>query len=574
MNRDIWGALEEIIFACDRFSLLVMDSEGYIIYANETINQIFNGDVFKKIQLPVHYSDICSEGFDHLAKIAENKDLGKIGRLDISKKLNCVYFSFGKEGEEQVIICLYFKKNAPETKKSFFYRIIEHKGISIEQILECLYDGIYISDENSKTLLANTAFEHITGINKIEFLGKDVRELVKKGYFDTSVSEEVRKKKKRITISQKYKTGKEVLATGNPIFDSKGDVAMVVTNIRDMTDLIEINKRLEDSNRITAEYRDKINKLQLESTNIGRIIAQSDPMQFVFNMAKRISNTDATVLIYGETGVGKDLVANFIHEQSGRSNNGIMEKINCGGIPENLLESELFGYEGGAFTGAKKEGKIGLLELADKGTIFLDEINSLPMKMQSKLLHFLQDFTIQRVGGTKSKKIDIRLICASNQDLKTLIENKTFRSDLYYRLNVVPIKIPSLKERRDDILPLCKEYMRIFNKKYDRQIMLSNDALKLLKNYDWPGNVRELANLMERLVVTSNTNVIHSHDLPIDVIESLDVLTTEEPFNLKNYLASMEISLLNKAIMKYGSAKKAAPFLGVDASTITRKIKR
>jgi PAS domain S-box-containing protein len=246
-NRDIWGALEETIFGCDQLPLLVMNSEGYVIYVNEKINQMLDKDVFTRDRLPVHYSDICIESFDHLEKIIGNKDPGIIGRLHISKQFFCcVYFPIGRGDEERVIIGMYFKENAPETK-DHFSRIIEHKGVSIEQILECFYDGVYISDDNSKTLLANTAFEHMIGIKKKEFLDKDVRELVNKGYFDTSVSEEVRKRKKRVTISQKYKTGKEVLATGNPIFDSKGNVAMVVTNIRDMTDLIEITKRLENN---------------------------------------------------------------------------------------------------------------------------------------------------------------------------------------------------------------------------------------------------------------------------------------------------------------------------------------
>ncbi|HPQ43488.1 MAG TPA: sigma 54-interacting transcriptional regulator [Syntrophales bacterium] len=447
-------------------------------------------------------------------------------------------------------------------------------GAGFKDIIECLYDGIYITDDKSITIMVNSAYEKMTGIDSSELLGKDVRDLVKDGYFHESVSEMVRKKKERVSISQKYKTGKEVLTTGNPIFDNKGNIIMVVTNVRDMTDLNRLNRKLKHSHEIVSEYRKKIQVLQQESIISSNIIASSTDMQSVLDLADRVSKTDVDICIYGDTGVGKDRIAHFIHEQSHRSKTGILVKIDCGAIPDNLIESELFGYEEGAFTGAKKVGKIGLFELAHRGTVFLNEINSLPLSLQSKLLQFIQDHEFKRVGGTKSKKIDVRLICASNQDLKKLIQRNEFREDLYYRLNVVPIYIPPLKERREDIIPLCKEYMNVFSQKHSRHKVLTDDALNVLIGYSWPGNARELANTMERLVVTTQNTYIHSYDLPLEILHNIDIDDAETVFDLNDYLSTIEKAIIIKAIKKHGSARKAAPHIGLNHSTITRKLRK
>jgi len=447
-------------------------------------------------------------------------------------------------------------------------------GASFKDVIECLYDGIYITDDKSITVMVNSAFEKMTGIKASEVLGKDVRDLVKEGCFHESVSEMVRTKKTRVSISQKYKTGKEVLTTGNPIFDNNGNIIMVVTNIRDMTDLNRLNRKLTYSHEIVSEYRKKIQVLQQESTISSNIIARSASMKSVLELASRVGDTDANIFIFGDTGVGKDRIAHFIHDGNHLSKTGILVKIDCGAIPENLLESELFGYVGGAFTGAKKTGKIGLLELANNGTVFLNEINSLPLSLQSKLLQFIQDHEIKRVGGTKSKTVDVRLICASNQDLKQLIQRNEFREDLYYRLNVVPIYIPPLKERREDVIPLCKEYMNVFNQKHSRHKILTDDALNILIGYSWPGNARELANTMERLVVTTKDTYIHSHDLPMEILHNMDIDDTDTVFDLNDYLRTIENAVIIKAIRKHGSARKAAPYIGIDHSTITRKLKK
>ena len=444
----------------------------------------------------------------------------------------------------------------------------------IKAIVESSYDGIYATDDHANTILVNSAYEKITGLKASELVGRNMEDLVREGYFDESVSLKVLKEKKAVTIPQTLKSGKNILVTGNPIFDANGDVKMVVTNVRDMTELVELQQQLEEVKGMSMAYRDMLKSMQHSSIEDNDIIMVSEPMLHVQELIGRVSKTNATVLIYGETGAGKDRVAEEIHQQSKRSENGILVKINCGAIPENLLESELFGYERGAFTGARREGKTGLFEVANGGTLFLDEIETMPLVLQSKLLRVLQNFEITRVGSTKPVKVDVRIICASNQDLKDLIEKKAFRPDLYYRLNVIPIYIPPLRERRDDIPYLIHFFLSRYNRRHGKKKTLSREAMGLLLSYPWPGNVREVANVIERLVVITNRDYIVPNNLPREIFEKSGGQILDEGVSLKGHLEVVELSIIRKAVEKYGSARKAAPHLGVDATTLTRKLKK
>ena len=441
----------------------------------------------------------------------------------------------------------------------------------IEAIIDSSYDGIYVTDGDANTIKVNKAYELITGIRAAEVLGRNMRDLVKEGYYSESATLKVLEKNGVVTLTQKLKTGKELLVTGNPIFDEFGKITMVVTNVRDMTDLVNLNKQLQHSIAMTSAYKERLQQIQSLGSDF---VMGSKGMHSVFDLVQRVSDTDATVLISGETGVGKERVAQEIHNQSHRAKEGILVKINCGALPESLLESELFGYEGGAFTGAKKEGKMGLFEVADNGTIFLDEVESMSLALQSKLLRVLQSFEITRVGGTKPRKINVRVVCATNQDLQELIKEQKFRDDLYYRLNVIPIYIPPLRERHKDIPPLIEMYLNKFNRKHARSKSISRETLERMRSYAWPGNVRELVNLIERLVVVTHTDIITLSNLPTEFHTSANFNEQCLGCTLKEYLQGIELAILRDAVTRYGNARRAAPHLGMDATTITRKLKQ
>lgn len=301
-------------------------------------------------------------------------------------------------------------------------------------------------------------------------------------------------------------------------------------------------------------------------------------MEKLMETVNKIAMVESTVLIYGETGVGKEVLAKYIHSVSDRSE-GPFVKINCGAIPETLLEAELFGYEKGAFTGARSEGKPGLFEVADGGTMLLDEISELPMSLQVKLLRVLQEKEFIRVGGIKTIKVDVRIIAASNKDLKELVKEGKFRQDLYYRLNVVPITIPPLRERTEDIPILAHHFLNKYNEKYGRSKQLTNEVIEAFLRYSWPGNVRELEHVIERLVVISEDNLITKKELPSELLNGESTYNAEgvyvaEIMPLKKASALVEYQLIKRAMEIGGSTYKAAEMLGVDQSTIIRKLKK
>lgn len=443
----------------------------------------------------------------------------------------------------------------------------------IEAIIESSFDGIYITDGQANTIMVNSAYEKMTGIKREELIGRNMRDLVNEGYFDQSVTLKVLETGEHATIRQKLRSGKEILVTGSPIFDDQGNIIMVVTNDRDMTELIRLHEQVEHSMQMAMAYKEKLQTLQ-ESSSFGKdFVVVSQAMYDVCNLVERVSKTDATVLFYGETGVGKDRLVEEVHKMSPRHARGVLVKINCGAIPETLLESELFGYEAGAFTGAKKEGKIGLFELADEGTIFLDEVECLPLSLQPKLLRALQDFKIVRVGGTVPKKVNVRVVCATNMDLKEMVAKNQFRADLYYRLNVVSVVVPPLRERKEDIPMLVTFFINYFNQKYKKKKYVTKETMDCLLAYAWPGNVREVANVIERISVVTDKMQIDPEDLPREIRGDLNS-EIDPDIPLKKYVVEKEIALIRSAINKYGSARKAAAVLKMNHSTITRKLQK
>ncbi|MCG8484890.1 MAG: sigma 54-interacting transcriptional regulator, partial [Clostridia bacterium] len=376
-------------------------------------------------------------------------------------------------------------------------------------------NDISITDEKGIMLKVSSNYGKHYGIDNSEILGKSVYELEKKKIFYPSVTNEVLREKKKVTLLQKNIFGQSMLVTGVPIFDENNKIKYVISfHSIDIANLCDFREKYEKMIEYMTAHYAEIMELKLKKMQTKEIISKSKKMNNIYKIITNIADTNANVLITGETGVGKNLFAKLIHKESNRVEKAFVE-INCGTIPENLIESELFGYEKGSFTGADIKGKIGKVELANNGTLFLDEIGELPLNMQQKLLQVIQDKKIIRVGGTKYIDVDFRLVAATNKNLVELSEKGQFREDLYYRLNVVQITTPSLKEIPDDIPLLLEHFLKQYKTEYKvKQKKLSNTAIKLMQQYSWPGNIRELENLIKGLITLVPGSVIDEEHLP------------------------------------------------------------
>ncbi|MBX9956376.1 sigma 54-interacting transcriptional regulator [Peribacillus simplex] len=445
---------------------------------------------------------------------------------------------------------------------------------ALDAIIENSYDGIYITDQDGITLYTNSAIERITGIPKEYYIGKSVDQLIKRGILNASVTHKVVKLRRTVSVVQDNFAGKETLITGSPVFNAEGEIEQVVTNIRDLSDLNELMHELTKANELNNQYKQEIEKLRKITSKDG-VVFVSDKMKMIYEIAERISDIDATVLILGETGVGKDVLARNIYNRSIRSKKGDFIKINCGAIPADLLESELFGYEGGAFTGANQKGKPGMFELAESGILFLDEVGELPLQLQVKLLRALQEREIQRIGGTKPKKIDVRIIAATNRNLSEMVKSGDFREDLFYRLNVIPITIPPLRERREDILALTDLFLTKANEQYKFSKEIDSRLKEYFYQHDWPGNVRELINIVERLVVLTDNRILSINDLPEEYQpENRNQPNLNATLTLKEAVERAEKEILTKAAQTYQTTYEIAEALESSQATIVRKLKK
>ncbi len=392
--------------------------------------------------------------------------------------------------------------------------IFYDKGIdSFEKLLyliENSYDGFVLSDKKGNIFYANKAVERITGGRREDLYAKNVKDLLKEGLI---INDKKSFSKNIINMSHRTMTGVEVFITSVAVYDKNGDFLCYVSNYREMAELNDIQRELEETQARSHTYYMELKELRNRFLNLEDVVVKSKEMNLIVENVAKFAPTDAPVLITGESGVGKGVIAKLIHKMSNRCE-GPFIQINCGAIPETLLEAELFGYKKGAFTGASKTGKPGIFEMAQKGTILLDEIAEIPSKLQVKLLKAIQDQEVYPLGGTNPVKLDVRIICATNRDIKKMVDNGTFRNDLYYRINVIPVHIPPLRERREDIIPLACYFLEKFSKKYNKQKSLSPNVCTMLQTYPWPGNVRELENIIERLVVTLEKDKIYPQNLP------------------------------------------------------------
>lgn len=435
------------------------------------------------------------------------------------------------------------------------------------QAVEQSYEGLLLADPSGRIFYANQAVETISGISNDEIVGKTSKEMEEAGIIISQSMKVL--KKDPLTISQKLCTGIDIFITSKPVLNDSGQIVCYVSNYRELSTLNELHK--EHHNLLNINYSE-LQQLRAQLLKTDDWIGNSYKTKALKEKVSKVAKTEAILLIAGESGVGKEVISKTIHKISDRKN-GPYIQINCGAIPESLMEAELFGYEKGAFTGAVS-AKPGLLEVANGGTVLLDEIGEMPLNLQVKLLRVIQSKEITRVGGTKPKKLDVRFLAATNRDLKLLVEEGDFREDLYYRLNVIPISIPPLRERKEDIPPLSQHFLSKYNAKYSVSKRFSKEAQRVLCDYSWPGNVRQLENTMEQLVILSETEEIQLNDLPKEMVQDNKTEVEGEIIPLKQLREMTEKKMIKLALNRYSSIREAARHLEVDHSTLVKKIKK
>ncbi len=459
-------------------------------------------------------------------------------------------------------------------KYSDFLR--EHNDELLD-IINCMRVGVWITDAQGTVLMLNDVSEKRGGIDRKELIGRSMEELVDWGYVAESSALAARSKRKEETSIEHIGAGGQILVTSVPLYwDGKMDLIICVE--RDVKEISDLKEALNQQKEIAEQTKLQLEQFKLELENEkGEFVASSYKMLRVKENVKLVGSLDTTVTVLGESGTGKEMVADLLYAHSSRSDKPFI-KVNCAAIPESLIESELFGYEAGAFTGANNKGKPGVFEQADGGTVFLDEIGELPLMMQSKLLRALENGEVRRVGGTKTKIVNVRIIAATNRQLKKAVENGTFREDLYYRLMIVPIYIPPLRERREDIIPLAAMFLEKFNEKYSMEKVFSESAIDELMNYDWPGNVRELRNAVERLTVTGEGSKITGFQVKYSIgdpeRQQGAVYYGRGRQTLPEMIAEYEKQIISEAMEELHTVSAAAKSLGIDKGTLSRKLKK
>jgi len=488
----------------------------------------------------------------------------------------------------------------------------------LEEIIDTSYDEILVADHDGYVLRVSAgACRRLYGEEPEKIIGRNVKELEKEGYYRPSIFDQVKTEKRRVTSIQTNKMGHKTIVTANPLLDENNNVIRVISNSRDINEFINLGEKLGENEKQARQFYQKLIRIKQDAKVTEDFVAESPNMQSIIETARKVAQFDSTVLLLGESGVGKDLVAKMIHGLSSRSA-GPFQKINCGAIPDSLLESELFGYAPGAFTGALREGKRGLIEEAQGGTLYLDEIGEMPYFLQVKLLQVIEEKVVNRVGSSRPMQIDIRIIAATHKNLQTMAAEKKFREDLYYRLNVVSLHLPPLRERPEDLQTLCNLFIKRFNQTFSAGKGIATDCMKAFMRYTWPGNVRELENLIERFLVMGEEDLMqvkhlpgHMQEVDTPLKEPPAVMSNpaykgfsagifendngycsdcrvyakspennpcppraEKPASLQEAVEKAEIEAILEAVRKHGKINKAARALGISQSTLTRRLNR
>jgi len=549
-------------------ALLAVNTSGMTILANRAARDFFG------ICQGMHLNDALPELWPKVAQRLRGRSRSVEISVRGTDKNYLVRVSPLLLEQEQVgAVCVFVESTELEemARQSRFFQELTRE---LDTIIDSSSDGLWICDAQANVIRINPASERINNVRATDVLGKNMRDLVNARIFDRSATLEVLRTSQVVNLLQQ-REGRKLITTGTPVFGPDGSVSRVVVSERDITEIDHLQRELEEQEAIKNQFRHQMLEMQQEQLESRQIIAKSPNMVKAISQALKVSRVESTVLVLGESGVGKGLFADLIHQNSERADKPLI-KINCGAIPESLIESELFGYEKGAFTGAQSGGKPGYFELADGGILFLDEIAELPLSSQVKLLRFMEDGCIMRLGGTRVREVNVRILAATHRNLEKMVEEGRFRLDLYYRLKVIPIAVPSLMERKECLLPLILHYIGLFAGKHGTRKRLSKTACDTLLAYHFPGNVRELMNLCERLVVMSETELIDLQDLPADLIKALPASAAAWPekVTMQQALESTERALLAEALKSHASQAEIAAALGISQPTVARKLKK
>jgi len=566
-----WPAFNQALINASDACMLAVNDQGIIFLSNTMAEEKLG--ISPRIKLK-HVLPELDERIDEaiIRGIAQTDFKLRVGPYDFMVSIHPL-----KIGKDQVgVICALNESTAFENvvKKMHFFQNMSRE---LDAIINSSSDGLFVCDAKANVIRMNPASERIHNVREKELIGRNMKELIDEGFIDSSAALQASESKKIVTLLQN-KDNRKLISIGTPVFDEQEELIRVVVSERDITQIDQLQHELEEQASIKNQLQNQLRQIQVAELKNNQIIARSRSMLEVIDRAYKVSSVDSSVLITGESGVGKGVIVNLIHNNSDRAGKPLI-RINCGAIPETLIESELFGYEAGAFTGARSSGKPGSLELANHGSIFLDEIGELPLTAQVKLLRFLENGRVDRLGGSKAINVDARILAATHRDLKKMVAEGTFRHDLYYRLNVIPISIPSLRDRSDCILPLLRHYVEHFAGVTGTRKRLGREALDSLLAYSYPGNVRELMNICERMVVMSETEVINVSDLPGDVARcSADTPVTlsvkPEEWTLAQTLEYVERQVLIQAVKKYKNQINVSKALGVSQPTIARRLKK
>jgi transcriptional regulator with PAS, ATPase and Fis domain len=555
--------------------IFVVDREKKIVNCNESGLKMIKSTPEKVMNVPAelifngeHINNVFTKGKTILNQLQITNEMGVL--VDYSPIPN-----FDQSIEGMVIIV----QDLPMVEDmAMEIEYIKDLNEDLHAILSSIYDEILVVNHKGELIrYSETVINDFWGSNLKDLLGKNLLDLEKKGLFSPSVTRLVLEKQKKVSVVQETKSGRKILAVGNPVFNENGELHRIIIASRDITEATRLKTELHEIKKISEQYKKELDDFKNKDRFLKKLIYCSPKMEQIINQAKKIADFSSNVLISGESGVGKEVIAQAIHQLGNRSSKPFL-KLNCGAIPETLLESELFGYTKGAFTGADKNGKEGYFKRADQGILFLDEIGEMPLHLQVKLLRVLQEQEVIPIGSTIPTKINVQIIAATNKSLEKMVESGTFREDLFYRLNVIPLRVPPLRERMEDVPVLAFHFLQQLNEKYNKNYHLTPDALSLLEFYSWPGNVRELQNMIERLVVSADDPVIEAEFVSkfltpgYDFKKSKPVITRVLP--LQEALHSVEEQLILLAMKQYKTTTKAAKALGISQSSVSRKYQK